>query len=69
MCCAVALRVHAVHCACCCLPGFLDGVKAKREKLFGFGHRVYKNFDPRAKIIRGVSVSDMRDWSCIYMPQ
>jgi citrate synthase len=30
-------------------------VKAKREKLFGFGHRVYKNFDPRAKIIRGVS--------------
>jgi len=35
--------------------GFLEGVKAKREKLFGFGHRVYKNFDPRAKIIRGVS--------------
>lgn len=31
------------------------GVKAKREKLFGFGHRVYKNFDPRAKIIRGVA--------------
>jgi citrate synthase len=30
-------------------------VKAKREKLFGFGHRVYKNFDPRAKIIRGVA--------------
>jgi citrate synthase len=39
-----------LHCA-----GFLEGVKAKREKLFGFGHRVYKNFDPRAKIIRGVS--------------
>lgn len=36
-------------------PGFLEGVKSKREKLFGFGHRVYKNFDPRAKIIRGVS--------------
>jgi hypothetical protein len=30
------------------------GVKAKREKLFGFGHRVYKNFDPRAVIIRKV---------------
>jgi hypothetical protein len=38
-----------------CPSGFLEGVKAKREKLFGFGHRVYKNFDPRAKIIRGVS--------------
>jgi citrate synthase len=38
-----------------CCAGFLEGVKAKREKLFGFGHRVYKNFDPRAKIIRGVS--------------
>jgi citrate synthase len=33
----------------------IAGVKAKREKLFGFGHRVYKNFDPRAKIIRGVA--------------
>lgn len=30
-------------------------MKSKREKLFGFGHRVYKNFDPRAKIIRGVA--------------
>lgn len=37
------------------IPGFIAGVKAKREKLFGFGHRVYKNFDPRAKIIRGVA--------------
>jgi len=32
----------------------VTGVKAKREKLFGFGHRVYKNFDPRAVIIRKV---------------
>lgn len=36
------------------IPEFIAGVKSKREKLFGFGHRVYKNFDPRAKIIRGV---------------
>ncbi|GBF91260.1 citrate synthase [Raphidocelis subcapitata] len=34
------------------IPAFIEGVKAKREKLFGFGHRVYKNFDPRAVIIR-----------------
>jgi len=39
------------------IPSFIAGVKAKREKLFGFGHRVYKNFDPRAKIIRGVSIT------------
>jgi len=34
------------------IPKFLDGVKSKKEKLFGFGHRVYKNFDPRATQIR-----------------
>jgi citrate synthase len=34
--------------------GFLDDVKNKRggQKLMGFGHRVYKNFDPRAKILK-----------------
>jgi hypothetical protein len=37
------------------IPQFIAGVKAKKEKLFGFGHRVYKNFDPRATIIRKVS--------------
>jgi citrate synthase len=31
---------------------FIAGVKAGNEKLMGFGHRVYKNFDPRAKIIK-----------------
>jgi citrate synthase len=34
------------------IPGFLQGVKNKKEKLMGFGHRVYKNYDPRARIIR-----------------
>uniref|UniRef100_A0A061QZK6 Citrate synthase n=1 Tax=Tetraselmis sp. GSL018 TaxID=582737 RepID=A0A061QZK6_9CHLO len=37
------------------IPSFLDDVKAKKEKLFGFGHRVYKNFDPRATQIRQVA--------------
>ena len=37
------------------VPAFLEGVKSRKEKLFGFGHRVYKNFDPRAKIIRGLA--------------
>jgi citrate synthase len=34
------------------IPDFVRGVKAGDEKLMGFGHRVYKNYDPRAKIIR-----------------
>jgi citrate synthase len=34
------------------IPDFLEGVKNKDEKLMGFGHRVYKNYDPRAEIIK-----------------
>jgi citrate synthase len=34
------------------IPDFLEGVKNREEKLMGFGHRVYKNYDPRARIIR-----------------
>jgi len=36
------------------IPKFLERVKDKdgHTRLMGFGHRVYKNFDPRAKIIR-----------------
>ncbi|MDE3070469.1 MAG: citrate synthase [Acidobacteriota bacterium] len=34
------------------IPDFLKGVEAGDERLMGFGHRVYKNFDPRAVIIK-----------------
>jgi citrate synthase len=34
------------------IPDFLARVKDREEKLMGFGHRVYKNYDPRAKIIQ-----------------
>jgi citrate synthase len=34
------------------IPDFIAGVKEGRERLMGFGHRVYKNYDPRAKIIK-----------------
>ncbi|MCB0888386.1 MAG: citrate synthase [Nocardioidaceae bacterium] len=34
------------------IPDFIKGVKAGEERLMGFGHRVYKNYDPRAKIIK-----------------
>ncbi|MBI3099826.1 MAG: citrate synthase [Planctomycetes bacterium] len=34
------------------IPALIRKVKAKEALLMGFGHRVYKNFDPRAKIIK-----------------
>ena len=34
------------------IPDFLEGVKHGKERLMGFGHRVYKNYDPRARIIK-----------------
>lgn len=37
------------------VPAFIEKVKAREEIMFGFGHRVYKNYDPRAKIIRQVA--------------
>src|SRR5512135_211098 len=37
------------------IPDFIKRVKAGEGKLMGFGHRVYKNYDPRAKIIKQVA--------------
>jgi citrate synthase len=34
------------------VPAYIDGIKAGKGKLMGFGHRVYKNYDPRARIIK-----------------
>ncbi len=34
------------------IPAFMEGVKNKEERLMGFGHRVYKAYDPRASIIK-----------------
>lgn len=34
------------------VPAFIKDVKDGKGKLMGFGHRVYKNYDPRAKIIK-----------------
>ena len=34
------------------ISDFIEGVKQGNDKLMGFGHRVYKNYDPRAKIIK-----------------
>jgi citrate synthase len=34
------------------IPAYIEQVKAGRCKLMGFGHRIYKNYDPRARIIK-----------------
>jgi citrate synthase len=34
------------------IPAFMEGVRKKEERLMGFGHRVYKAYDPRASIIK-----------------
>jgi citrate synthase len=34
------------------VPDFVKKVKGGEGKLMGFGHRVYKNYDPRAKVIK-----------------
>jgi citrate synthase len=37
------------------IPVVIEQVKSGRRKLMGFGHRVYKNYDPRARIIKRVA--------------
>lgn len=34
------------------IPKFIEDVKNRKKMLMGFGHRVYKNYDPRAKIVK-----------------
>jgi len=36
------------------VPQFIQDVKDRKKLLMGFGHRVYKNYDPRAKLVRQV---------------
>src|SRR5271154_5978920 len=37
------------------VPAYIKRVKDGHGKLMGFGHRIYKNYDPRAKIIKWTS--------------
>jgi citrate synthase len=37
------------------IPSFIKKVKNKEVKLMGFGHRVYKNFDPRASVLKEIA--------------
>lgn len=37
------------------IPAYVERVKKGEERLMGFGHRVYKNYDPRARIIKEIA--------------
>ena len=37
------------------VPAYIKRVKAGEKKLMGFGHRVYKNYDPRARIVKRIA--------------
>jgi citrate synthase len=50
---AVLQQLQQIHESGISLDTLLERVKMKEEKLFGFGHRVYKSHDPRANILRG----------------
>jgi citrate synthase len=39
------------------IPAYIKRVKAGEVRLMGFGHRVYKNYDPRARIVKNIAYS------------
>ncbi len=43
------------------IPAFIESVKAGNGRLMGFGHRVYKSYDPRAKLIKRVADDVFRE--------
>jgi citrate synthase len=52
------------------IPAFISEVKDKNShtKLMGFGHRVYKNFDPRAKIMKQACDSVLKELGVTHEP-
>lgn len=52
------------------IPEYIRRVKNKESsvRLMGFGHRVYKNYDPRAKIIRNVCHQLLEDLNAEHLP-
>jgi citrate synthase len=43
------------------VPEYVQGVKDRRYRLMGFGHRVYKNYDPRAKVMQQSAEEVLRE--------
>ena len=54
---AVIEMLEAIHASGDDGSGFIEAAKSGQAKLMGFGHRVYKNYDPRAKILGKSAVS------------
>jgi citrate synthase len=54
---AVVEMLEDIRKSHCSVKDFVEKVKRKENgiKLMGFGHRVYKNFDPRSKILRDIA--------------
>jgi citrate synthase len=52
---AVIKQLNKIHKSGMKIPDFIDDIKKNKGKLFGFGHGVYKNFDPRAKILKDIA--------------
>jgi citrate synthase len=50
---AVLEMLNAIHAEGDDGSKFIEAAKNGKARLMGFGHRVYKNYDPRAKIIKG----------------
>ncbi|MAT69642.1 MAG: citrate (Si)-synthase [Planctomycetaceae bacterium] len=49
---AVIDQLQRIHHSDMSVPELMELVKQRKEKLYGFGHRVYRKYDPRAKILR-----------------
>jgi citrate synthase len=49
---AVIDQLERIHHAGTSIDDLVESVKHKEDKLFGFGHGVYKSYDPRAVILR-----------------
>jgi citrate synthase len=46
-------QLRRIHSSGLSIEALIERVKKKQEKLYGFGHGVYKSYDPRAEILRG----------------
>jgi citrate synthase len=49
---AVMEQLRRIHSSGVSIETLIERVKTKKEKLYGFGHGVYKSYDPRAEILR-----------------
>lgn len=52
---AVMNQLNEIHKSGINVAEFVEHLKETKGKLFGFGHAVYRNFDPRAKILGGIA--------------